>query len=82
MGKLRTFSSNAFKWKSGKGTTTIAQLGMSRFPVEGFYIKSERTGQLALFLYDSETMEANEFFDGEAHAFLSPGAMAQVQIWC
>lgn len=81
MAKLATFSSNSFDWKNGGGCTTVGQLGIDRFPKDGFYIKSERSGRTILFIYDSATMEANEFFDGEACAFISSDNKIRMRIW-
>lgn len=82
MAKLQTFSSSAFTWKNRNGVSSIGKLGIREFPRGGFYIRSERTKQVQLFLPDGETNEANEFFDGEASAYFSPGGHAAVRIWC
>lgn len=81
MAKLPTVSSQYFNWKAGRGSARLSRLALRSMPDRGFYIKSERTGEVKLFLYDAEMMEANEFFDGEAVAFMSPGGHVQVQIW-
>jgi hypothetical protein len=80
MAKIPTFPSAYFNWKGGEGKSTIGKLGVSNFP-NSFYIKSARTGEVKLFLNDAETMEANEYFDGEGAAYFSPGGDAKVQIW-
>lgn len=80
MAKIPTFPSSYFDWKNGNGRSTIGKLGLDRFPGQ-FYVKSRRTGAVQLFLNDAETMEANEFFDGEGSAYFSPGGIAKVQIW-
>ncbi len=77
---IPTFSSASFAWTQKSGRTTVAQVRVTAFP-HSFYIKSARTGQVMLFLPDNETQEANEFFDGEAQAYFSPGANVRVQIW-
>ena len=74
MARLPIFSSEKFSWSGTKGSSTTRRIKASVGPLgRGFYIKSERTGDTRLFLYDSQTMEANEFFDGEYVAFMSPG---------
>lgn len=79
--KLPTFSSSDFSWRSGEGTSALGRLGLSAFPEQGFYIKSARTGVTCLFLPDSQDMEANEFYDGEASSYFSPSHNAVVYIW-
>jgi hypothetical protein len=81
MARIPTFSSNYFDWPKGRGRTTLGKLGLDRFPAS-FYVRSERTKEVRLFLSDAETNEAHEFFDGEATAYLVPGSDAKVQIWC
>jgi hypothetical protein len=80
MAKLPTFSSASFKWKNRAGSASAGALGLNRFPDRGFYIRSERTKEVALFLPDGATMEANEFFDGEAAAYFVPGGHVTVRI--
>lgn len=81
MAKLPTFSSADFDWKSGTATSTVGRLGVINFPRAGFYIRSARTAEVRLFLPDGETMEANEFFDGEAAAYFVPAGGVSAQIW-
>ncbi|PZR78224.1 MAG: hypothetical protein DI537_42400 [Stutzerimonas stutzeri] len=78
---IPTFSSADFDWNKGRGSTTVGRLGLDRFPVS-FYVRSERTKQVRLFLSDAETNAENEFFDGEANAYFVPGADVRVQVWC
>lgn len=80
MAKLPTLHSKEFDWKGRQGYSSAKQISRS-ITGAGFYIKSDRTGVMMLFLYDNETMEANEFFDGEAVAFMSPGNDLKVTIW-
>jgi hypothetical protein len=54
-------------------------LELTEFPRDGFYILSHRSGEIRFFSPDQETMEANEFFDGEASAYICKGL--KVQIW-
>jgi hypothetical protein len=77
---LPTLSSRDFKWKGKEGSAPATRIKRS-ITTAGFYIKSARTGALMLFLYDNDAMERNEFFDGEAHAFMSPGNGVTVTIW-
>lgn len=79
---LPVLDGSRFRWKNRKGSSTLVELGLSEFPRKGFYIKSHKTGGLQLFLPDGETMEAQEFFDGEASAYFVPGGFITVQIWC
>lgn len=80
MAKLPTLNSNEFSWNGRVGRSTSQRISRG-VTSRGFYIKSARSGESKLFLYDNETMEANEFFDGEAHAFMSPGNDLKVTIW-
>lgn len=74
-----TFSSADFEWHAGKGTMTLERgLNTTRFP-DRFYIKSARTGETRLFVSDAQTMEENEFFDGEGAAYISGDV--RVHIW-
>lgn len=52
-----------------------------RFLKQGFYIVSGRTGRKVRFIVDGLTNEANEFFDGEAMAYVSDDGFVKVQIW-
>jgi hypothetical protein len=75
---IAALPSNMFKWRKGKGTASLADVHMGRFP-QSFQIISERTGKICLFVIDREVMEENEFFDGEATAYMS--GEVRVQIW-
>jgi hypothetical protein len=55
-------------------------LGLKWFPEEGFYIHSQRTNTILRFDPDHETMEAHEFFDGEASAYYARGTDIKVQV--
>lgn len=79
MAKLPTISSKKFTWKGREGSADCRDINC-RVTTAGFYIQSARTGQKMLFLYDHATMEANEFFDGEVTAFMSPGNDVKVQL--
>ncbi len=82
MNELPVFSGNSFKWKKGRAHATVAQLGILSFP-KSFYIRSEKTGKTMLFCVDNQTMESNEFFDGEATAYQDGADLGiKVQIWC
>jgi hypothetical protein len=81
MAKLPTFSSRDFDWRASKGTATLSRIALPSFP-QSFFIKSWRTGEVMLFLPDAATMEANEFFDGEAAAYFTPGGNVQVLVYC
>lgn len=74
-----TFSTKDFTWKGNRGTTHLSVLELTEFPRDGFYILSHRSGETRFFTPDQETMEANEFFDGEASAYICKGL--KVQIW-
>lgn len=82
MAELPTFSSGKFTWHKGKGTASLSDLGLFAFPADGFYIRSIKTGKRMLFVPDTETMVANEFFDGEASAYHIPGRDIEAHIWC
>lgn len=73
------FNSDVFTWKGNQGTATLRALGLSEFPRQGFRIQSMRSSDIRMFEPDIETMEANEFFDGEASAYVS--GSFKVQIW-
>lgn len=75
---MDTFSGNLFDWKRGIGHTTLSKLGLNKFP-KTFSIRSERTGITKSFCVDADTMEANEFFDGEATAYHD--GEHKVQVW-
>ncbi len=77
---MQTFSSSSFQWHKGRGTTTLGDLGINGYFPDRFYLKSERTGETRMFEIDSEVMEQNEFFDGEATAYVSGDV--RTQIWC
>lgn len=81
MAKLPTFSSSKFGWTKDAATSYRSELGIKSFPAQGFYIKSSRTGAVRLFLPDTENMEANEFYDGEAYAYFNPGGGYTAKIW-
>ncbi len=84
MAKLATVTGDRITWKGNSGVSTLPRMGMSEhhFPTAGFYVKSQRTGQVRLFLCDNATNEENEFFDGEAMAFFCPGDDLRLVIWC
>lgn len=74
-----TFNGQLFTWKGNKGTSNLGLLGLTEFPRDRFYILSHRSGEVRLFEPDHDTMKANEFFDGEASAYVCRGL--KVQIW-
>lgn len=79
---MQQFSSESFgKWVKGKTSATLGELGLSSFPKE-FEVISARTGATRRFSEDSEVQVANEFFDGEATAYISSCGRARIQIWC
>lgn len=78
MAKLPTFSSNLFTWNKGAGRSTITTLGVFNFPPRGFYIRSERTRELKLFLPNNESAEQ---LDGEAYDYFVPGGGIEARIY-
>ncbi len=74
-----TFSSLDFDWHAGKGTSSIERCHIGPVHPDSFNMKSARTGVTRLFVIDREVMEENEFFDGEATAYIS--GEVRVQIW-
>lgn len=80
MAKFPTFNGSKFSWKTGKGLTNLADLGLTSFPTKGFYVRSPKTGRVHLFLPNSQSMVANEFYDGEAYDFFVPGGNVEIQI--
>jgi len=81
---LPVFSGDDFKWKKGRGHSTLSRLSVHghSFP-RSFYIRSPKSGKTMLFETDNTTMEANEFFDGEATAYHDAAGLGiKVQIWC
>jgi len=81
MAKLPTLQGDRFTWSGRYGHTTLSRVNRFSTPAGGFYIKSHRTGALKLFLPDMVAMEENEFFDGEAQAYMCPGENVRVTIW-
>jgi hypothetical protein len=79
---LPTFSSSKFGWTGKSATSYKSELGIKEFPRQGFFIKSERSGETRMFLPDNANMEANEFYDGEAYAYFVPGGNLTAKIWC
>lgn len=80
MSKLPTFHGAKFQWKKGKGYAKLSDLRLDAFPVKGFYIRSHKTGRSHLFLPNGQSMEANEFYDGERYDFFVPGGNIEVHI--
>lgn len=78
--KLPILESRWFKWTGRSGHATLAEVGLNGYAAKGFYIHSAKSNTLMLFLPDQETMEANDFYDGEAYAYFAPGGNVTVEI--
>jgi hypothetical protein len=76
-----TFAGADFNWRKGRGSSTTARLGLAHFPDNGFAVRSHRTGAIQSFIRDDATTLENEFFDGEASAYMTPDGRVKVQIW-
>ncbi len=63
-------NSDYFKWDRGVGRGYLPDFGHSQFP-QKFEVRSAKTGRVVSFHIDHETMEQNEFFDGEMAAYIS-----------
>lgn len=75
---MQLYSSDVFVWRGNLGSAYLSDLPASNpplrgFPQHGFNVKSVKTGRWLTFLYDNETMEAHEFFDGEASVYVCDG---------
>lgn len=81
MANIPTFNGSLFSWKGNNGSSFLTDLSVPDFPTQGFYIRSQRTGETRLFFPNTEKMEKNEFYDGEAYDFFCPGEGLEVQIW-
>lgn len=77
MAKALQVSGTHFSWKGNVGSTEISDTGLQGFP-ERFYIKSQKTGELRLFLA-SERIPNGEDLGG--YRYISPGQNLEVTIW-
>ena len=75
----KIFDGDMFTWRKGAGNSSLSLLGLTEFPTD-FRISSQKTGKLLTFVSDEETMINNEFFDGEAAAYVSTEGNVKVQI--
>ena len=81
MANLPVFESHSFDWMKRHGYSVVGRLGLRDFPRRGFKVRSQRTGEVRLFVEDTELMVANEFYDGEGMAFMSPVGDFRIMIW-
>lgn len=78
---MSDFLGSDFTWKRGAGFSTTARLGIDEFPRDRFTIRSHKSGTVQTFHRDDATILENEFFDGEASAYMTPDGRVKVQIW-
>lgn len=80
---MLTFSSQKFLWtnKDNKGTSEISDLGVPAWPSQ-FYIKSSRTGEVRLFLFQEDIMNGRgEDTELGGRIYFCPGGNLSVIIF-
>lgn len=75
-----TYSGEQFTWKKEAGYTGLTNLGLTEFPKE-FIVRSHKTGEELRFVIDNQRMEAMEFYDGEATAYVDLTDRIHIELW-
>ena len=78
---MQTFDGAKFTWKNRRGFSEASDLGIQTWPT-GFYIRSQRTQELRLFLA-AEPLYRGQGEDRErvGHRYISPGNNLEAVIY-
>lgn len=80
---MLTFSSQKFLWNNAdrKATSEISELGIGNWPSQ-FYIKSSRTGEVRLFLFQEDIINGKgEDAELSGRIYFCPGGELSVIIF-